>query len=81
MISQLQREGLGGVARLLELSAPDMRLGQMFAILGFLAEGYEYPNLWDIEDADLLKVIEIHLGELRQLQQARAEAGVTATPP
>lgn len=37
---------------------PDMRLGQLMATLGLLAEDTTDRSLWDIEDEELLGVIE-----------------------
>ena len=63
MIPSIQQNILRQLASLCELS-PDIRLGQMLANLGFLAEDHYDRTLWDIEDADLLEVIERHRAEL-----------------
>ncbi|WP_425615823.1 hypothetical protein NA78x_005754 [Anatilimnocola sp. NA78] len=63
MISATQREALGVLAELLELS-PDVRLGQLMAHLGFLGEDQSSRNLWDIDDEQLLAVLYHHRVEL-----------------
>lgn len=68
MISPTQQEILNLVAQLRELS-PDVRLGQLFAHLGFLAEDRFGRTLWDLEDEQLLEVARQHRAEL----SARAE--------
>jgi hypothetical protein len=37
---------------------PEMRLGQLMATLGLLAEDTTDHSLWDVEDRDLLAVME-----------------------
>jgi hypothetical protein len=63
MIPPAQQTILRNLASLCELS-PEIRVGQLLAQLGFLAEDLCDRTLWDIEDADLLQVIEKHRAEL-----------------
>jgi hypothetical protein len=58
MITTAQREVLTGLERLLELSSPDIRIGQLVAWLGFLAEDMEMRGLGDIDDDQLLVFID-----------------------
>jgi hypothetical protein len=44
--------------------SPDIRIGQLLANLGLLAEDQYDRNLWDIEDTELLQVIEQHRAQL-----------------
>jgi hypothetical protein len=63
MIPQTQREALAVLAELCDRS-PDVRLGQLFAHLGFLGEDQTGRSLWDIDDEQLLEVIYRHRAEL-----------------
>ncbi len=63
MIPPTQREALAVIAELCELS-PDVRLGQLRALLGFLGEDQTGRSLWDIEDEQLLAIIYHHRAEL-----------------
>ena len=64
MMPPLQREALAVLTDVCAIS-PDVRLGQLFAHLGFLGEDQTGRSLWDIEDEQLLNVIRHHLAELR----------------
>jgi hypothetical protein len=64
MITTTQREALKVLAEVCDHS-PDVRLGQLFAHLGFLGEDQTRRSLWDIEDDQLLQVLRHHLVELR----------------
>ena len=66
MIPATQREALAVLAELCELS-PDVRLGQLFAHLGFLGEDQTGRSLWDIDDEQLLVVL-YHRAELAARQ-------------
>ena len=68
MIPPIRQEMLAKLARLCEL-APDVRMGQLVAHLGFLAEDRCDRTLWDVEDQDLLAVIEQHHTELSKRQE------------
>lgn len=63
MISATQREALDVLAELCDL-APDVRLGQLLAHLGFLGEDQTGRTLWDIDDEQLLAVLYHHRKEL-----------------
>jgi hypothetical protein len=67
MIPPTQREALAVLAELCDL-APDVRLGQLFAHLGFLGEDQTGRSLWDIDDEQLLAVIYHHRAELAARQ-------------
>jgi hypothetical protein len=63
MIPSTQREALSVLAEVVELS-PDVRLGQLFAHLGFLGEDQTGRSLGNIDDEQLLTVLYHHRGEL-----------------
>lgn len=63
MIPATQREALALLAEVWEL-APDVRLGQLLAHLGFLGEDQTGRTLWDIDDEQLLSVLYHHRAEL-----------------
>ena len=63
MIPPTQREALSVLAEVLDLS-PDIRLGQLFAHLGFLGEDQTGRSLGNIDDEELLAVLYHHRGEL-----------------
>lgn len=44
--------------------APEVRLGQLMAHLGFLGEDQVERSLWDIDDDELLAVLHRHHSEL-----------------
>ncbi len=67
MIPATQREALAVLAEVCELS-PDVRLGQVFAHLGFLGEDQTGRSLWDIEDEQMLAVLYHHRAELSNRQ-------------
>jgi hypothetical protein len=68
MIPATQLEALAVLAEICEL-APDVRLGQLFAQLGFLGEDQTSRNLWDIDDEQLLAVLYQHREDLVSRQQ------------
>jgi hypothetical protein len=63
MISSMKTEALKVLADLCEL-APDIRLGQLFAHLGFLAEDQAEKGLWDIDDERLVTILLRHRSEM-----------------
>jgi hypothetical protein len=63
MIPPTQREALSVLAEVVDLS-PDIRLGQLFAHLGFLGEDQTGRSLGNIDDEELLAVLYHHRGEL-----------------
>lgn len=80
MIPQTQREALGVLAELCELSE-DVRLGQLLAHLGFLGEDETGRTLWDIEDEEFLATLYRHRAELiaRQPKEQSQAPSVNAT--
>jgi hypothetical protein len=63
MTSHTRQEIARRLGLLAEL-APEVRMGQLMAHLGFLSEDEERGGLWDVEDHDLIKVIDRHEAEL-----------------
>ena len=75
MTSDRQQEALAVLAELAAL-APDVRLGQLFAHLGFLGESHVGRGLDDIEDDELIAILYRHRAELQaRLQGAPKPAG------
>jgi hypothetical protein len=75
MTSDLQREALAVLAEVWALS-PDVRLGQLFAHLGFLGEAHVGKGLGYIEDDEFLAVLLRHRAELL----ARSQGAVNQSP-
>ncbi len=67
MTPDLQREALAVLAEVWA-SSPDVRLGQLFAHLGFLGEAHLGRGLGYIEDDELLAVLYRHRTELEARQ-------------
>jgi hypothetical protein len=65
-------EALAMLTELCDLS-PDVRLGQLFAHLGFLGEDQTGRSLWDIDDEQLLAVLYHHRAELAARSSASEE--------
>jgi hypothetical protein len=63
MMSDLQREALALLAEVWTLS-PDVRMGQLFAHLGFLGEVHLGRGLGYIDDDELLSILYRHRAEL-----------------
>jgi hypothetical protein len=63
MTSDMQREALAVLAEVWSLS-PNVRLGQLFAHLGFLGEAHLGRGLGYIEDDELLAILYRHKAEL-----------------
>jgi hypothetical protein len=78
MTSDLKREALAVLAEVVALS-PDVRLGQLFAHLGFLGEAHLDRGLGYIDDDELLSILYRHREELQARLQdtptAKSEAG------
>jgi hypothetical protein len=62
-MNEVQREALGVLAEVSALS-PDVRLGQLFAHLGFLSEAHGGKGLGYLEDDELLAILNRHRAEL-----------------
>jgi hypothetical protein len=87
MNSDMQREALAILAEVWALSS-DVRLGQLFAHLGFLGEAHLGRGLGDIEDDELMSILCRHRAELLArlqgapnpvLEPARTAVGVPQT--
>jgi hypothetical protein len=76
MMSDLHREALAVLAEVWALS-PDVRLGQLFAHLGFLGEAHLGRSLGYIDDDELVSILCRHRAELL----ARLEGMSQAPPP
>jgi hypothetical protein len=63
MTTDVQREALAVLAEVWAL-APDVRLGQLFAHLGFLGEAHIGRGLGPIEDDELIAILYRHRAEL-----------------
>jgi hypothetical protein len=63
MTPDVQREALAVLAEVWALS-PDVRLGQLFAHLGFLGEAHLGRGLGYIEDDELIAILYRHRAEL-----------------
>jgi hypothetical protein len=74
MTANVRQKALAVLTELAAL-APDVRLGQLMAHLGFLGEDQFERTLWDIEDDELLAVLHWHRCELLARRQP------TANPP
>ncbi len=70
MTADARQEALTVLAEL-ALLAPEVRLGQLMAHIGFLGEDQIERGLWDIEDAELLAVLHRHRTELLARQQQK----------
>jgi hypothetical protein len=68
MSSDVRQEALAMLAEVSAL-APEVRLGQLMAHLGFLSEDQVERSLWDVEDDELLAVLRRHRSELLARQQ------------
>ncbi len=68
-MTPLQRDALAVLAEVWSL-APDVRLGQLMAHLGFLGEAHIGKGLGDIEDEELLAILKHHRTELRNCLEA-----------
>lgn len=74
MTPELRREALSVLADIWEMS-PDVRLGQLFAHLGFLGDAHLGRGLGYIDDDEMLSVLYRHRDELRaRLAPAATEA-------
>ncbi len=62
-MNDLQRDAMATLAEIWALS-PDVRLGQLFAHLGFLSEAHFGRGLGDIDDDDMIAILERHKSEL-----------------
>lgn len=63
MTPETQREALAVLGEIWAMS-PDVRLGQLFAHLGFLGEAHLGRGLGDIDDDEMLSILYRHRAEL-----------------
>lgn len=63
MIPPIQQALVERLARICELT-PDIRFGQMMAMMGVLAEDFSDQSVWDVEDETLLAALDQHLADL-----------------
>lgn len=76
MPTQLRTAILDRLSQICELS-PDVRFGQMLAMMSVLAEDFSDQSFWDVEDETLLTVLDQHLADL----VARGNTSQPALPP
>ena len=76
-MNQMQREALRVLAEIWDL-APEVRLGQLMAHLGFLGEVHVGKGLGYIEDDELLAVLYRHQAELRARLEGAAQPSGSA---
>lgn len=62
-MTKTRQEALAVIAEISTL-APDVRLGQLFAHLGFLSEDETGNPLWTVDDEQLLATLHRHRAEL-----------------
>ena len=80
MSADVRQEALAVLAELAAL-APEVRLGQLMAHLGFLSEDQVERSLWDVEDDELLAVLHRHRSELLARQQPTPNQALQQTGP
>jgi hypothetical protein len=78
MTPDVQREALAVLADVWALS-PDIRLGQLFAHLGFLGEAHRGKGLGYIEDDELIAILYRHRAELIARLQGTPNQGEQLT--
>ena len=57
---------------------PELRFGQLMAIIGELAEDETGRNLWDVEDEEFAAAFERFAADLSRREQSPAEPGAAA---
>ena len=62
-MNSTRQQFLHALQELSELT-PDVRFGQLIANLSYLAIGPTAEAIWDMEDEQLLKAIQMHVAEL-----------------
>ena len=69
------------------LLCPELRFGQLIAIVGELAQDETGYSLWDIEDADFTAALERFAKDMARRESGRAESsaapdcgGITSSP-
>jgi hypothetical protein len=79
MMTDQQREALAVLADVWGLS-PDIRLGQLFAHLGFLGEIHLGRSLGYIDDDELLSILYRHRAELLARSEGMASQHAATVP-
>ena len=72
MKSDTRREALILLSEVWELS-PDVRLGQLFAHLGFLGEAHLGHGLGDIDDEEMMAILNLHKSEFERRLRGATE--------
>jgi len=72
MTTQSSQELLDRLAVVRRL-CPEMRFGQLIAIIGLLAEDETGRNLWDIEDEEFAAAVERFANDLSHREQEPAQ--------
>jgi hypothetical protein len=69
------------------LRCPELRFGQLIAIVGELAQDETGYSLWDVEDADFAAALERFAKDMARRESGRAEpsaapdsGGITSSP-
>jgi hypothetical protein len=78
MTNKLRQEALSVLAEVCALS-PDVRLGQLFAHLGFLGEAHLNRGLGYMDDAEMLSILNRHRAELLARSQDSQVQGARST--
>jgi len=77
-MSEMQREALKVLAEIWTL-APEVRLGQLMAHLGFLGEVHVGKGLGYIEDDELIAILYRHRAELKSRLEGTASQALPPT--
>jgi hypothetical protein len=77
-MTEVQREFFTVLPEVCLLS-PDVRLGQLFANLGFLAECHVGKGLGDVEDDELVAILYRHRAELLARLEGVAQPEILTT--
>ncbi len=64
-----------GQVEQLRLRCPELRFGQLMAIIGELAQDETGHSLWDVEDADFAAALERFARDMARRESNRAEPG------
>jgi len=59
----------------LRVRCPELRFGQLIAIIGELAQDETGHSLWDVEDADFAAALERFARDMAHQESERAEPG------
>ena len=70
--TELMDQMLGRLAQV-RLQSPELRFGQLIAIIGELAEDETGHTLWDVEDADFVVALERFAGDMSRRGSDRGE--------